>query len=356
MKFWSLLLAASLALVSVQAEAAKRLGGGKSFGKQSNQVTQREAAPTAPATPGAPAAANATAAKPPTAAPAATPARKPWGGMLTGIAAGLGLAWLASSLGFGEELAQFMLFALLALVVMAVVGWFMRSRRAPAQRSPYAYEGGYADARGTARTDSRHDPREGRPSTYNPENVGNDASARPWERNTTSFQTTPQAPAKSSQRSAGFSGIGSGLDAGSTIPGALSGAQTWGVPPGFDIDGFLRAAKTNFITLQDAWDRNDTSTLRSMMTDEMLTEIKVQLAEREQHTGGVPNKTEVPVLNAQLLGIEELDQGYMASVEFSGMIREDLSAGPAPFREVWNMVKPKDGASGWLVAGLQALN
>ena len=45
----------------------------------------------------------------------------------------------------------------------------------------------------------------------------------------------------------------------------------------------------------------------------------------------------------------------MASVEFSGMIREEPSAGPSPFREVWNMTKPKSGTSGWLVAGVQAL-
>lgn len=338
MKFWSLVLALSLALVSVQADAAKRFGGGKSFGKQSNQVTQREAATTPPA--------NAAAAAKPSAAPgAAAPARKPWGSMLTGIAAGLGLAWLASSLGFGEELAQFMMFALLGLVVMAAVGWFMRSRRAPqAQSSPYAFEGAYQSSRQT---------REGRPtSSYKPENVGNDASARPWERNSTAFVPQPQA----SSEPAGFSGIGAGLDAGTGMPGALSGSQTWGVPAGFDADGFLSAAKNNFLTLQGAWDHNDISTLRSMMTDEMLNEIKVQLAEREQHTGGASNKTEVPVLNAQLLGIEELADGYMASVEFSGMIREDLSAGAAPFREVWNMVKPKDGSSGWLVAGLQALH
>ena len=44
----------------------------------------------------------------------------------------------------------------------------------------------------------------------------------------------------------------------------------------------------------------------------------------------------------------------MASVEFSGMIREEPSAGPSPFREVWNMTKPKSGG-GWLVAGVQAL-
>jgi predicted lipid-binding transport protein (Tim44 family) len=329
MKFWTFILAAVLTLGSVSAEAAKRLGGGRSFGKQSDNVTQREATPKPPANAGAQAP-NAGAAG------AAAPARKPWGAMLGGIAAGLGLAWLASSLGFGEELAQFMMFALLALAIMAAVGWFMRSRRGAGSSSsakgPYAFQSA----------------NEARPSTYNPENIGNDASARPWERASMAFQ----ASTKSQQ--GGFSGIGS--SAGAAAPSALAGPQTWGVPAGFDTHGFLRAAKGNFITLQEAWDHNDISTLRSMMTDEMLTEIKQQLAERPSHTGGAANTTEVPVLNAQLLGVEELDGGYMASVEFSGMIREDESAGPAPFREVWNMTKPKDGSSGWLVAGLQALH
>ena len=61
------------------------------------------------------------------------------------------------------------------------------------------------------------------------------------------------------------------------------------------------------------------------------------------------------MLEAQLLGIEELSGAYMASVEFSGMIREEASASPSPFREVWNMTKPSSGRGGWLVAGVQAL-
>ena len=118
---------------------------------------------------------------------------------------------------------------------------------------------------------------------------------------------------------------------------------------------FLRAAKDNFIAMQAAWDRMDLAALRVMMTDEMLSEIRQQLSERETHTGGQFNKTEVVMLEAQLLGIEDLGSGFMASVEFSGLIREDLSAGPSPFREVWNMTRTKEGADGWLVAGVQAL-
>jgi predicted lipid-binding transport protein (Tim44 family) len=109
-----------MALAGTSAEA-KRLGGGKSFGKQSSNVTQREAAPG-----GANSATN-SAAKPatPAAAPAQAP-KRPWGAMLGGLAAGLGLAWLASSLGLGGAFGQIIMFALLALVVMVVIGFVMR--------------------------------------------------------------------------------------------------------------------------------------------------------------------------------------------------------------------------------------
>ncbi len=336
MKFLSYIAAGvmtlSLALTSFDAEAAKRMGGGKSVGKQSNNVTQSTAAPAAPAAPGA---ANAAAAKPAAAGAAAAAApKKPWGAMLGGLAAGLGLAWLASSLGFGEAFGQFMMFALLALVIMVAVGWFMRRRAAnnggAQQNSPYAMAGAGA---GQAPADV---PMQ---RNYQPENVGNDASARPWERNSTSFTAQPAA--------AGGSLIGSRL---------AGTSSNWSVPADFDAPGFLSTSKQAFITLQAAWDKNDIGTLRTMMTDTMLTEIRQQLQEREQHTGGVHNHTEVAALDAKLLGIEDTGSDWMASVEFSGMIKEDPAMSPGPFREVWNMTKPKDGSAGWLVAGLQALN
>ena len=332
MKFLSLILVGVMLVAMADAEA-KRLGGGKPLGRQSSNVTQREAAPAAPAAP-AQNATNAAAAKPSAApAPAAAAPKRPWGAMLGGLAAGLGLAWLASSLGLGEAFGQFMLFGLLALVVMVVVGMVMRARRGPAAPAagagPYAFQGAGSAADATALRQ------------YSPDKVGNDASARPWERNSMSFDAGKYAGA---------------TDAGGVqIGSALAGSQSWGVPAGFDTEGFLAAAKRNFVTLQDAWDQSDMATLRSMMTDGMAGEIRAQLVERESHMGGQPNKTDVVMLEAQLLGIEDLGDDYMASVEYSGMIREQPSAGPSPFREVWNMTKPKNGATGWLVAGVQAL-
>jgi predicted lipid-binding transport protein (Tim44 family) len=325
-KFLSVVLVAFLALGSLDAEAARRLGGGTSFGKQSSNVTRREAAPT-PASPGN------TVAPAPSAAPGAAAApKRPWGAMLGGLAAGLGLAWLASSLGLGGAFGQFMMFALLAVVVMVVIGMIMRSRKPaqPQSGGPFAFQGAGAPY-----------PAPAAPRQYSPDTVGNDASARPWERNSMAFDASK---------------VQAGSTPGSMIGSALTGSQSWGIPAGFDTPGFLTAAKRNFVTLQDAWDKSDITMLRSMMTDGMLTEIQTQLSERENHLGSSqPNKTDVVMLEAQLLGIEDLGDDYMASVEFSGMIREEPSAGPSPFREVWNMTKPKSGNLGWLVAGVQAL-
>lgn len=168
-KLLTAIFVVAMAFATMHAEAAKRLGGGKSMGQQSSNVTQREAAKPAPAaTPNAaPAAAPA--------APAAAPSRfGGMGGMLGGLAAGLGLAWLAHSMGFGAEFGQFLMFGLLALVVMMVIGAIMRRRQQPAaaNTSPFAFEGAGAPAN---------------PSTlpqYNPKNVGNDSSARPVDTHT----------------------------------------------------------------------------------------------------------------------------------------------------------------------------
>jgi predicted lipid-binding transport protein (Tim44 family) len=320
-KFLTLLLAGVLALGSLNAEAARRMGGGKSIGQQSSQVTQREAVrpqqPAAPAQQVAP-----VAAKP---APAAT-AKKPWGAMLGGLAAGLGLAWLAHSLGMGEAFGNVLMFMLVAMAGMALIGMFMRRKASAVPAGGLAYQGAGASAEQSASF-----------KQYKPEKVGNDASARPWEAQDTQFD-----------------GSAAAQTSGSMIGSALSGSQTWGIPAGFDVNGFVTAAKQNFVTLQDAWDRSDIGTLRSMMTDTMVAEIRSQLAERETQFPGQPNKTEVVTLEAQLLGIEEQADAYLASVEFNGVIREDASAGPSPFREVWNMTKSKQGG-GWLVAGVQAL-
>ena len=234
----------------------------------------------------------------------------------------------------GEVFGNILMALLIGVAVIAVIGMIMRARRGGAAQTAgnggLAYQGAGASAENPATF-----------KQYSPSNVGNDASARPWEGQSTRFDSSAASSATGSM-------IGSGIGSG------LGGSETWGIPAGFDVDSFLTAAKRNFVTLQDAWDRSDISALRSMMTDTMVLEIRNQLSERETQFPGQPNKTEVVMLEAQLLGIEEQTDAYLASVEFNGMIREDAASGPSPFREVWNMSKAKQGG-GWLVAGVQAL-
>ncbi len=304
---------------------AKKLGGGRNIGKQAPDSTmQRGATPAAPAgaqgagpagpsaapsTPASPAAAPSAAAPRP-AAPAAAPAAaggNRWLGPVAGIAAGLGLAALASHLGFGEELASFMLIALMAIAALVIVRMVM-ARRAASRREP-AYAGGYAYS-----------------------GLGQEASVPKWQ---------PPAPS-----AAGAAPVEPARVA--AQPVAAAGP----VPAGFDVDGFVRNAKVYFVRLQAAFDAGDTGDLREFTSPEMFAELKLEIDERKD----AANQTDVVTLDAQLLGVETGATEHLASVRFSGMLREQPDAQAEPFDEVWNFARPTSGQGGWVLAGIQQVS
>ena len=120
------------------------------------------------------------------------------------------------------------------------------------------------------------------------------------------------------------------------------------VPAGFDTAGFLRAAKMNFIKLQVANDAGKLDEIREFTTHEMYDELR-----RDIHAG---QQTDVLALNADLLELATERDNHWASVRFSGMVRETPGTEPVGFEEVWNLVKPADGSSGWLLAGIQQMH
>lgn len=131
------LFAAALAIgltMAVGTAEAARVGGGKSVGMQRQMAPVSKPATAAPPQTAAPAPAAA-AAKTPAAqtAGAAAQGKRSWMGPIAGLAAGLGLAALASYLGFGEELANMLMIGLLVFAVIAVIGYFMRKRAANQQ-------------------------------------------------------------------------------------------------------------------------------------------------------------------------------------------------------------------------------
>jgi len=285
----------------VQDVEAARMGGGRSFGRQSPNVT-RQSAPPSQAAPAQQA--GQTPSQPP-AQP--QPAGNRWLGPIAGIAAGLGLAALLSHFGLGGAFAEVLgSLIVLALLPLAAV-WILRMLRS-----------------GPARPAMQ---RSAEPAYDSPgAQVGN-APAVAYD--------SPSQPARP----------GSVAALGATeVP--------WGVPAGFDTPAFIRSAKVNFIRLQEAWDAKNLTDIREFTTPEVFAELKMQIDESK----GKENHTDVVALDAELLGIEESATDYLASVKFSGTIRENDQGSGEPVEEVWNLVKPKNGRSGWLLAGIQQIH
>jgi hypothetical protein len=112
----------------------------------------------------------------------------------------------------------------------------------------------------------------------------------------------------------------------------------------------LGTARAQFLDLQSAWDRGDLDALRRLTTEAMFDELVAQLPLR----GPDLNRTDVLSLEAHLISHEAVGPMELASIEFSGVVRESAELGAAPFREVW-MLARQQPESGWRLARQQAL-
>jgi hypothetical protein len=117
-----------------------------------------------------------------------------------------------------------------------------------------------------------------------------------------------------------------------------------------DEHALLRGAREQFLHLQSAWDAADLEALRGLTTEDMFAELAAQLPAR----GRGPNRTEVLALEAHLIALETIGPLELASIEFSGVVRESVRTGPAPFREVWMLARRTPGEA-WRLARQQAL-
>ena len=137
--------------------------------------------------------------------------------------------------------------------------------------------------------------------------------------------------------------------AASSVPMAGSASR---LPEDFDAAAFLRGAKMNFVKLQLANDLGKLDDIRDFTTDELFAELERDVLERR----GASQQTDIEGLEAELLEVATEGANHWASVRFSGGVRETPGTEPAQFAEVWNLVKPADGSSGWLLAGIQQMH
>lgn len=277
---------------------ARRLGGGLSSGmkrtapapapKPPAQAPQSTPTQNAAATPATPPAA------------AATPPKRSWMGPLAGLAAGLGLAALASHFGFGAELANVMSVMLVVMLGAVLLGFAMKyfaKRRSPA----------YAGAQGMQFA-----------------SAGSSQTAEPVQ--------MPYGAAATSATSSG-------------MVEAVSSAA----PAGFDSTEFETIAKRVFIRLQAANDAGDLDDLRRFTTPEMFAVAKQELLDR----GTAAQQTDVMQLQAAVIETAQEAGNQIVSVRFSGLIREERESAASSFDEVWHLLRPLDGSREWAIAGIQ---
>jgi predicted lipid-binding transport protein (Tim44 family) len=280
----------SFSLFTHNADAARRLGGGGNIGAQRNITPQPAKPPSQPQAAPAPAPA-------PVAAPQPSGMSR-WLGPLAGLAAGAGLASLFMNNGMGGALGSLLMMVLLAAAAM--FAWRMLRAKS---------EGG-----------------------GNLQYAGATAPA-------------PAAPAPVMSAGGGMPKIGSALGSAEepvTVP------STNRFPPGFDAAQFARHASTNFARLQEANDKRDVSTMRDYMTPELFAAINAQIDPM-----GAAQHTEILSLDADVIEVVTENNRHIASVRFTGSLRDKADPQIESFDEIWHLEKPLDGSSGWLISGIQ---
>ncbi|WP_430232507.1 Tim44 domain-containing protein [Nitrosomonas communis] len=269
---------------------AKRVGGGKSIGKQRDSINQQATPKPAQSQSAAPASA------------AAAGGASKWGGALAGLAAG----GLLAALFMGGAFENINMADILVLLVLAAVIFFIirmvRKSKANQPSHPMQFSGAGADRAGGM------------------------------------FTPTPSTSAPSAAM--GQAGAATTSDTGVTNS----------VPADFEVEPFLRNAKLSFIHLQEAYGAHNLNELREYTTPEMFAELEAQIKE----SGDKPNKTEVLFVNANLLDVTVTNDMAIASVRFNGQLRESPDALPEAFDEIWHVQKDLKGQhSAWLLTGIQ---
>lgn len=120
------------------------------------------------------------------------------------------------------------------------------------------------------------------------------------------------------------------------------------MPADFDAEEFLRGAKMAYNRLQAAWDSRDLNDIAQFASPAVMDAVRQQLAEETE-----PSKTEILLVNAQLLSVVNEGKEQRAQVYFDVLMRERPDQPtPSNVREIWHFVRELDGGT-WKLDGIQ---
>jgi predicted lipid-binding transport protein (Tim44 family) len=315
-----------------EVDAKKRFGGGKSSGMQKESVKRD---PTPPPANAAPVAAPGQAAAPAAAGATAAAAAKPAGmGRFLGPIAGLAAGGLLAAMFMGGAFDGIKFFDILLMIGLAAAAFFlvrMFMRKKMAAANPM----------GTLGNEPNTMQYQGAGGAYNP------TAPAPTE--------TPRAAYSPTQPTTGRVAtpeIGSRLMTANATPEIINEVTANPrIPADFDVAPFERHSKAAFIRLQAANDAKDIDDIRDFTTPEMFGEIALQFQER----GVATQKTEVVSVDARVIEVVIENQKAVASVRYTGVIREDGESAEG-FDEVWHVIKDlSDTNAAWKLAGIQQI-
>ncbi|WP_170180292.1 Tim44 domain-containing protein [Desulfoglaeba alkanexedens] len=280
--------------VFVETGDARRLGGGRSFGSSSGyqRSVPRQSLPQK--SPGV----TSQRATQGQAQPGAMASRGIFGG-IGGMVSGLIMGSLIGSLLFGGGMGAFKGFGLFDLLIFGLMAYLLY-RMVRSRRSAAAQAAGYGGLAGTGSS--------------------REAGSQPV--------------------AGGWGGLSAGESAEPKRPL---------LPEGFDEKSFLEGAKKAYARLQEAWNKRDLEDIRLFAVPEVFEEIERQARESKDN-----ERTEIILVNADLLEARELNGKIVASVLFDVMMRENASQEvPEQVREIWHFSKAKSEGAKWMLEGIQ---
>ncbi len=320
--------AVALSLLSVNIAYAKRFGGGKSMGRQNTNAVQRannpDNAPPMQQNQNNQQQQNQAQSNPAYQQPAQKP-KSNMGGILGGIAAGLGLAWLASKLGMGDMLSNFMMIGLLFFGFMMLMAFFKRKQQAARVASgPYESANAYSNSN---------------PSSYSLKNT------------TTSNYDNASANRNDMGNSLANNSFGQ-QNSTAGFNSTINNANTYPVT----VQNLVSEASTWFTNVQQLSDNRDLNALQALLSPELFAVVKADLS---QNTS-LMSHTVTQNLQSSLLDWRETHYEILVTMQYRANISED----GAPFEsinEAWTFTQDKSNATNaeqaiWKLDGISQLN
>lgn len=142
-----------------------------------------------------------------------------------------------------------------------------------------------------------------------------------------------------SENSNHTSSVHSGFGAGNEVPFTL--------PPDFDLTGFVRRAREHYRIIQEAWNRNDMSTIKEYVSAELYEHL---VAERNSLQGD--QHTEVMYVDAEVVRADYVLGKGEVSLRFSGRYRDNVERIEENIDDIWHLEQAKPGAP-WLITGIE---